>query len=842
MLHIALGELSTGGAQQMAAGFHRVGEGQRHAVLQLVAEAIGAARLVERRPRADAAGQRLVEQPAIEQDVHRPVRRAHLHRAEQLVPMPGHGGEHFVEVSGAIAAEHCPGIVDRTGLAEEGHDLDGLADAQLDDALQGRAGIEPGATGSGQRRHADQRQRRGRSAMPAEELAAVGGPGALPAGEVDEGDPAGERHAPRIARQQCAAVRVQLGLDERSRRPARSAQHPFHIVSGAQPARPAGEVAQGQAGNLQRIVERHVLQQIGLDGMRRVAEAAVAEAMGAAIDTAVANRLGGGAPQVVAVLVADVENLAQRVRHRVVGPRRELVLAAVLGPGVSPALGGNLEAEGRVGDHVDPRRRGGPAMFEDGQVLAALADESAQTVEELHAVGRGGRVLRRQQRRGGAKRLRRPAGRRRQEGQLGGDVAAMGVQHQACRRLQQGAGGHAHQVGAQGVDHAAHALFARARLVAAHQGFYRALQVLDVGRRAFVDDDQVDIQTLHPPVLVGPQQLAEQRQVLVVVDAQQDDRQVAGNRQRPQPRLAAGAAADGFRRGAETHIGIQQRCGQALVVRRFLGLDIEIAQLHLGLGPGQGLGTLEGIALVVLVDQREQFVPRTGHQRPERGAHHLAGRYPHALAQAEDRVEYRALAVRQRAVLGNRQRVAQPTAPAEEARAVGFELRGGDHLALDHREVRDPDRRFLRRTRTAGGDQRAELGQPLGLHEQLGEGRVRIVGGRRREHQFGIGGEFDIAGAASVVGQGDLAYLAIVLAGDQHFETGGQRVLALQELGVMFLEEHFAAGHFRAARLQRRRPHRPALGIAQEDEAAPVVTRRVLAPARHGDVAPAAVA
>ncbi|MNZ63373.1 hypothetical protein D3C78_815180 [compost metagenome] len=193
-------------------------------------------------------------------------------------------------------------------------------------------------------------------------------------------------------------------------------------------------------------------------------------------------------------------------------------------------------------------------------------------------------------------------------------------------------------------------------------------------------------------------------------------------------------------------------------------------------------------------------------------------------------------------MLGNRQRVAQPTAPAEEARAVGFELRGGDHLALDHREVRDPDRRFLRRTRTAGGDQRAELGQPLGLHEQLGEGRVRIVGGRRREHQFGIGGEFDIACAASVVGQGDLAYLAIVLAGDQHFETGGQRVLALQELGVMFLEEHFAAGHFRAARLQRRRPHRAALGIAQEDEAAPVVTRGVLAPARHGDVAPAAVA
>ena len=44
---------------------------ERHAVLQLVAEAVGAARLVEGRARPDAAGERLVEQPAVEQDVHR---------------------------------------------------------------------------------------------------------------------------------------------------------------------------------------------------------------------------------------------------------------------------------------------------------------------------------------------------------------------------------------------------------------------------------------------------------------------------------------------------------------------------------------------------------------------------------------------------------------------------------------------------------------------------------------------------------------------------------------------------------------------------------------------------
>ena len=45
-----------------------------------------------------------------------------------------------------------------------------------------------------------------------------------------------------------------------------------------------------------------------------------------------------------------------------------------------------------------------------------------------------------------------------------------------------------------------------------------------------------------------------------------------------------------------------------------------------------------------------------------------------------------------------------------------------------------------------------------------------------------------------------------------------------------------------AGRLRAGRPHGAAGGVAQEDERAPVVARRVLAPARDGDVAPAAVA
>ena len=53
---------------------------------ELVAEAVGATRLVKGRARPDAAGERLVQQPAIEHDVHRAVGRAHLDCAQQRRP------------------------------------------------------------------------------------------------------------------------------------------------------------------------------------------------------------------------------------------------------------------------------------------------------------------------------------------------------------------------------------------------------------------------------------------------------------------------------------------------------------------------------------------------------------------------------------------------------------------------------------------------------------------------------------------------------------------------------------------------------------------------------------
>ena len=116
VLHVALHELPRRGAQQMLprqpARRHR----QRHHVLQLVAEPVGAPRLVEGRARPHPTGQRLVQQPAIEHQVHRAVRRLDLDRARDVIPLGRDRLEDEVEVEVAIAGHQRARLVDRCRL------------------------------------------------------------------------------------------------------------------------------------------------------------------------------------------------------------------------------------------------------------------------------------------------------------------------------------------------------------------------------------------------------------------------------------------------------------------------------------------------------------------------------------------------------------------------------------------------------------------------------------------------------------------------------------------------------------------------------------------------------
>ena len=108
MLDIALDELPPRRAQDVLARHLGPGDRERHDVLKLVAEAVGAARLIEGRTRPVAAGERLVEQPAVQHDVHGTIRRVHLQRAERFVPVVDNLAMDGVEIGQRDSARSAP--------------------------------------------------------------------------------------------------------------------------------------------------------------------------------------------------------------------------------------------------------------------------------------------------------------------------------------------------------------------------------------------------------------------------------------------------------------------------------------------------------------------------------------------------------------------------------------------------------------------------------------------------------------------------------------------------------------------------------------------------------------
>ena len=82
-----------------------------------------------------------------------------------------------------------------------------------------------------------------------------------------------------------------------------------------------------------------------------------------------------------------------RVADRIVAPRRQLVFAAVFGPGMAAALGRDLKPKAVIGNHVQPGRRRGGSIFQNRHILAAIRGKAAGAVEKLQRFdgGRGGR-------------------------------------------------------------------------------------------------------------------------------------------------------------------------------------------------------------------------------------------------------------------------------------------------------------------------------------------------------------------------------------------------------------------------------------------------------------------
>jgi hypothetical protein len=119
--------------------------------------------------------------PAIEHDVHGPVRRSHLNGTEDVVPMLHDIAKDRVEIDGAIARDHGLRIGCAGSFAEEENDIDRFVRLEPQRRLKNTTGIEAGAHPLGKRGGVCRKcggivQR----AISAQKFPPVGRPGSLP--------------------------------------------------------------------------------------------------------------------------------------------------------------------------------------------------------------------------------------------------------------------------------------------------------------------------------------------------------------------------------------------------------------------------------------------------------------------------------------------------------------------------------------------------------------------------------------------------------------------------------------------------------------------------------------
>ncbi len=547
----------------------------------------------------------------------------------------------------------------------------------------------------------------------------------------------------------------------------------------------------------------------------------------------------------------------------------------ILEPGVARRTFADHRAQAGIGDHVGPRRRCRRAFTQHHHVFAAVVTEAAGTVVELAGATVGQerpRVVHVLVMRGGGGQagLNARVGDDRQPRRLlhrefqfflhrlrhkgrnpfrGGSLAphlrnqraVFVADHRACHRLQQDTVLVGHVLH-RPHENAAGAVEQAGLRTGGHHAQDLVLQLLPVAGLAVVPDHQVGVETLLAPVGMGLHQLPDQFHVLRVGDLEQHDGQVARDGMAPQPGLSTLVLLQHARPCTQQGTGIQHVAGQALIELR-LGLGgVDLAAHHLAVRPGQVEHAVGQAAVTILVQQCLATGAVGADAIHHVQLHGLLGLQHHPHADGHDRVEHRTVAAGEVGVGGQCLRGARRVATPQEARPVGFV---GDrrHVGVVHRhQMEHPRWHFVVRTRPARAQHGLLGGQDLALHEQVAEGRVRIVGGRRCQYHFGIGGDFHGARATAAVGQPQAPEFDVVLGGDGHLQVALATVKRAAEFGLGVGEDGLVVVHRHAGGLVGGRPEVAAVHVAQVAERAPGIGGAVLAPAGEREVAVAAVA
>ena len=634
-----------------------------------------------------------------------------------------------VAIHPAVAIDQGSRLLTALPLPQEEQHLGAFPRFELHFRLQGGTRIQAGSDLSRKLRATLQRRGVVEARVAAQELEAIAGPGGLAAAQVGERDPVRELPVPGVSREHGSGRGVDVGDHERRGARAPDTQHPLRIGRHRKPPFAAGPILQSEARDLDRVTQRYELQEIQCDAVGCVLESTVPLTVPDDIGPGFfADGETGRPPDQTAVLIAHIERLARSVADGIVRPGRELVLPAVLGPGIARARLGDLETEPRVGHHVDPGSRGPLPLAQNRDVFSAVRCESSQAVEELEIQCGGGNGLGRLARRAEPRRDR-PRPRPLQPHHLLGQRTPARQDHHSRRRAQEDPIPRGQEVGP---EHEYASMFpmllvADRGLACSHHGFEGLLEILRVGGALRIEDHQIGGNPLQVPVLVRPHELPDDVPLLVPLDAHQSDRKIAGDAVGPEPGRAIAVPGQYLRRRAQRGIGVQQTIGQALEEMRLVLGDPEVVQLNLGLCPGQRALSLERCRLAVLLRNLESLFPGRRHERGEHEIDRPSSGNRHAVPEAHDGIQNRSRRVRKGPPVNHGERRPNPAAPAQEACAVALVLQLADRLPLDRGQMGEPDLGLDCRTRAPCGQQGPELGNELRLHEQVRKRGVGLV-------------------------------------------------------------------------------------------------------------------
>ena len=257
MKDIAFLELPGGASDNVCPRTYRVGVEERKNILELVAKTERPAGLVETCSRHNARCEGLVQEPAVYHQIECSIRRAHLDRAQQSLPV-------VVELlDGVIDASRLPPFPGKlfcvpaiTPLAEDEYDLRRILCTDLDMNLQCCARVRAGVNAAAkipaqQRRQADQ------MAFAADEILPVRRKAVRWMARGQERHPLSEVRVPGIAGEQCAATRFVLANHVRVSDAPQRSQQPFGVIGGRDAPCSRPKVAEPKPCHFHRVIRRH---------------------------------------------------------------------------------------------------------------------------------------------------------------------------------------------------------------------------------------------------------------------------------------------------------------------------------------------------------------------------------------------------------------------------------------------------------------------------------------------------------------------------------------------------------------------------------------------------------